>query len=135
MDSANPTSVEPKSETFVAAGKLPPWEIADLPAPPAWGLVNLFRVIGPGAILLGTTIGGGEWLVGPTIVVKYGLTLLWVTTVAIVFQTLLNLELVRYTLGYAKSFPEVSSVRLRSRFRLTSLLSICILPYINPAPS
>jgi hypothetical protein len=98
MDSVNPTSVEPKNETRVAAGKLPPWEIADLPAPPAWGLVNVFRVIGPGAILLGTTIGGGEWLVGPTIVVKYGLMLLWVTTVAIVLQTLLNLELVRYTL-------------------------------------
>ena len=82
----------------VSAGELPAWELADLPPAPAWDVLNIFKVIGPGAILLGTSIGGGEWLVGPTTVVKYGLTLLWVTTVAVILQTLLNLELIRYTI-------------------------------------
>ena len=82
----------------VSAGELPAWELADLPPAPAWDVLNIFKVIGPGAILLGTSIGGGEWLVGPTTVVKYDLTLLWVTTVAVILQTLLNLELIRYTI-------------------------------------
>lgn len=87
-----------ESPTLISAGELPAWELADLPSPPAWGVLSTLRVIGPGAILLGTSIGGGEWLMGPTTVVKYGLTLLWVTTVAVVLQTLLNLELIRYTI-------------------------------------
>ena len=48
--------------TQVPAGKLPPWQLADLPAPPGRSLGNVFRTIGPGAILLGTAIGGGECL-------------------------------------------------------------------------
>jgi hypothetical protein len=82
----------------VPAGELPAWEVTDLPAPPAWDVLSILRVIGPGAILLGTSIGGGEWLVGPTAVVKYSLTILWVTLVAVVLQTLLNLEMIRYTI-------------------------------------
>ena len=58
----------------------------------------MFRTIGPGAIMLGASIGGGEWLMGPTVTVKYGLSLLSIAVVAIFLQTQLNLELVRYTL-------------------------------------
>ena len=46
-------------------GELPPWDVADLPAPPPFTLRNAFKVIGPGAIMAATSIGGGEWLVGP----------------------------------------------------------------------
>ena len=46
-------------------GELPRWDVADLPAPPAFGLRNIMAVIGPGAIMAATSIGGGEWLVGP----------------------------------------------------------------------
>lgn len=77
---------------------LEPWHRADLPAaPPTQGL-KIFAVIGPGVILLGSGIGSGEWLVGPAAFVKYGLALLWVSGVAIFLQTVLNTELVRYTL-------------------------------------
>lgn len=78
--------------------KLPDWEERDLPAPPPFSARNLFRVIGPGAILLATSIGGGEWLVGPAMGVQYGQGMLWIATVAIVLQVLFNLEAVRYTL-------------------------------------
>jgi len=54
--------------------------------------------IGPGAIILGVAIGSGEWLLGPAAFVRYGLTLLWVTAVAAFLQTVLNTELMRYTL-------------------------------------
>jgi hypothetical protein len=78
---------------------LPPWSKAELPAPPLATGLRILGVIGPGAILLGSSIGSGEWLVGPAAFVKYGLSLLWVTTVAALLQTVLNTELIRYTLA------------------------------------
>src|SRR5262245_43861470 len=80
------------------AGYGPPWEVADLPEPLPFTLRNTFRVIGPGAILLATAIGGGEWLVGPAQSVKYGMGLFWIVTVAIYLQVIFNLEGMRYAL-------------------------------------
>lgn len=77
---------------------LAPWEIRELPDPPPYSVRNLFRVIGPGAILLASSIGGGEWLVGPAIAVEYGRGLLWIATFAILLQLLFNLEAIRYTM-------------------------------------
>jgi len=85
-------------ETRVSAGDLPPWTVADMPEPLPFNVPNLFRTIGPGAILLATSIGAGELLAGPANGVKYGLSVFWIATVAIVLQTLFNLEAIRYTL-------------------------------------
>ena len=79
-------------------GNLPPWEKDELPAPPPFSFRNLTRTIGPGAILLAGSIGMGEWVAGPTIAVKYGVDILWIATIAIALQLLLNLEGIRYTL-------------------------------------
>jgi hypothetical protein len=49
--------------------------------------------------VLGVSIGSGEFLLGPATFVRHGLSLLWVTLVAILFQTLFNLELMRYTMA------------------------------------
>lgn len=78
---------------------LPAWRQADLPHPPAYTLVNLVRVIGPGAILLGVSLGAGDWLLGPAVGVAYGPELLWICTLSILFQALLNAEMARYTLA------------------------------------
>jgi hypothetical protein len=56
-------------------------------------------VVGPGVIVLGLSIGSGEFLLGPAAFVKHGLTLLWVTTVAVFLQTVFNTEVMRYTLA------------------------------------
>lgn len=96
-----------------AANGLEPWKEADLPRPPATSGLSILGVIGPGAIILGASIGSGEWLLGPAAFVKYGLALLWVTLVAVSFQTILNTELVRYTLytgepaliGFMRTWP------------------------------
>ncbi len=77
---------------------LDPWNVANLPRPPRTNGLRIFSVIGPGAIILGASIGSGEWLLGPATFVKYGLTLLWLTTIAVFLQTILNTELIRYTL-------------------------------------
>lgn len=77
---------------------LAPWSVRDLPAPPPFTTRNVLRVIGPGAILLATAIGGGEWLVAPAAGVRYGTAVMGVATIAIVLQLVLNLEGIRYTL-------------------------------------
>lgn len=79
-------------------GLMAPWEVADLPAPPAFNLRNTMKVIGPGAIMAATSIGGGEWLVGPAAAVKYSASIFLIVTVAIIFQMVFNLEAIRYTL-------------------------------------
>jgi hypothetical protein len=80
------------------AGGLAPWGTAELPAPPPFGARNLLKVVGPGAVLLATSVGGGEWLVGPATAVKYGTGLFGIATVAILLQVVFNLEAARYTL-------------------------------------
>ena len=50
-------------------------------------------------IALGVSIGSGEFLLGPAVFVKHGLTLLWITGVAIFFQTVFNTEEVRYVVA------------------------------------
>lgn len=77
---------------------LAPWGQAELPEPLPYTARNVLRTIGPGAILLSASIGGGEWLVGPAIAVKHGMGLFWIATTAILLQTILNLEGIRYTL-------------------------------------
>src|SRR5512145_3561017 len=79
-------------------GALPYWKVEELPAPPPFGFRNLLKVIGPGAILAATSIGGGEWLVGPAAAVKYSSAIFLIATVAILLQVLFNLEAIRYTL-------------------------------------
>jgi hypothetical protein len=79
-------------------GQLPSWELAELPKPLPFSPGNLFKIIGPGAILLASSIGGGEWLVGPAAGVKYGVGLMWIATIAIALQVVFNLEAIRYTL-------------------------------------
>jgi hypothetical protein len=84
--------------TQVPAGKLPPWEIDNLPPPPSFNFRNIITTIGPSAILLGTSIGSGEWLLGPAVTAQYGGFLLWLVPVAIVLQAIINTEFIRYTL-------------------------------------
>jgi hypothetical protein len=88
---------EKKKQDIAGCG--PPYEVSDMPEPPR-DLTprKLFAILGPAVIALGGTIGGGEWLVGPSLFVKWGLALLWITTVSALLQTFLNLEMTRYTL-------------------------------------
>src|SRR5215467_1087388 len=82
-----------------ARSGLDPWRLGELPAPPQPKGLSWFSAIGPGVIVLGVSIGSGEFLLGPAAFVKYGLSLLWVVGVAAVLQTLLNVELMRYTMA------------------------------------
>lgn len=80
-------------------GTLPDWGRKDLPAPAPFTLPNILKSVGPGVIGLGLAIGSGKWLLGPAVIVNYGVVLLWITTVAVMLQVLLNVEMARYTLA------------------------------------
>ena len=88
----------PAPGRVVEAGRLPPWEVAKLPAPPPYSLRNAVRVTGAGAIILGISIGSGEWLIGPAVTAQFTAALLWVATVSILLQWVFNEEVSRYTL-------------------------------------
>src|SRR6185436_6620546 len=82
-----------------ARSGLDPWRHGELPPAPRPRGLGWFSAIGPGVIVLGVSIGSGEFLLGPAAFVKYGLSLLWVVGVAALLQTLLNVELMRYTMA------------------------------------
>jgi hypothetical protein len=72
---------------------------AELPLPPTPTGFGWLGVVGPGVIVLGLSIGSGEFLLGPAVFVRHGLSLLWVTAAAVLLQTIFNTELMRYTLA------------------------------------
>ncbi len=82
-----------------ARSGLDAWVRAELPPPPSPRGLGWINAVGPGVIVLGLSIGSGEFLLGPAVFVREGLTLLWVCLVAIVLQTIFNLEVMRYTLA------------------------------------
>lgn len=79
-------------------GSIPPWSVAELPVPKPLGLKNLAGLIGPGIVMCGIQIGGGEWLFGPDVTAKYGGGLMWIATIAIITQAFYNIECGRYAL-------------------------------------
>lgn len=88
------------SEAVTVEGRsgLEPWKVSELPQPPVSRGISQFGLVGPGIIVLGVSLGSGEWLLGPAAFVRYGLTLLWVTTAATFLQAVFNMELIRYTM-------------------------------------
>ena len=94
QDSVAPPHVAPE-----ARSGLEPWARAQLPRPPDPVGLGWLSVVGPGVIVLGLSIGSGEFLLGPAVFVRHGLSLLWVTTVAVVLQAVFNTEVMRYTLA------------------------------------
>ena len=77
---------------------MPPWSVGELPGAPVFSGRNWAMLLGPGLVMGGTAIGGGEWLTGPRISALYGGSLLWLATLSIVGQVIYNLEISRYTL-------------------------------------
>ncbi len=81
-----------------ASRYFPAWEEGELPQPPAFGWRHWTALIGPGLLMVGSNIGGGEWLFGPIVTARYGGQLMWLATLSIGFQVFYNLAVMRYTL-------------------------------------
>ncbi len=89
------------------------WEDAELPEAPTLAPGQWKILIGPGLLLAGSAIGGGEWLFGPIVTAQYGGQLMWVAMISILLQVSHNLCMMRYTLytgepimvGFFRLFP------------------------------
>lgn len=77
---------------------MPAWTVAELPEAPRFQWSKLPLLVGPGLVMGGAAIGGGEWLTGPLVTARYGGALLWLATLSVVFQVIYNVEISRYTL-------------------------------------
>src|SRR5688572_28153460 len=92
-------SAKHSNSNLEARSGLDAWRLAELPEPPSPTGMGWLGVVGPGVIVLGVSIGSGEFLLGPAVFVRHGLSLLWVTTVAVLLQTVFNTEVMRYTVA------------------------------------
>ncbi|MCC6493519.1 MAG: Nramp family divalent metal transporter [Pirellulales bacterium] len=77
---------------------MPAWDVGELPEAPRLTLRSWTQLIGPGLVMGGASIGGGEWISGPLTTAKYGGAILWLSTISILVQVLYNIEISRYTL-------------------------------------
>lgn len=77
---------------------MPRWDVGELPEPPRFTWKNLPQFIGPGLMMGGAAIGGGEWLMGPIVTARFGGGMLWLATLSVLAQVLYNIEISRYTL-------------------------------------
>lgn len=91
----------------------PKWEQDELPQAPVFRWRSLALLIGPGLMMAGSNIGGGEWLLGPLVTAQYGGRVMWLATLAILMQVFYNLAVMRYALycgepifiGYFRTAP------------------------------
>lgn len=95
--SVHPGESSPR-KLHVGSKAIPPWNVAELPDAPSFSARHFFAMIGPAIIAGGAAIGGGEWLMGPTVTARYGGALLWLATVSILCQVVYNIEISRYAL-------------------------------------
>ena len=82
----------------IGSRDMPRWNTGELIDAPKFTSRNWFALLGPGLIMGGSAIGGGEWLLGPKVTGVYGAGLLWLATLSILGQCLYNIEISRYTL-------------------------------------
>ncbi len=76
----------------------PPWERGELPEAPVLHWRRWTTLIGPGLMMAGANIGGGEWLFGPVVTAQYGGRVMWLATLAVAMQIFYNLAVMRYAL-------------------------------------
>jgi hypothetical protein len=91
-------SAQGKGTVHVGERGMPPWKVAELPDAPRFTWRNWLGLIGPGLLMGGSSIAGGEWLMGPSVTAKYGASLMWLATLSILGQVFYNIEVSRYAL-------------------------------------
>ena len=101
-ESSPTTADESSGGTFeaprIGSTEMPAWNTGELIDAPKFNKRNWFALLGPGLIMGGSAIGGGEWLLGPKVTGVYGGGLLWLATLSILGQVIYNIEISRYTL-------------------------------------
>lgn len=76
-----------------------PLATADLPA----RTKAFWRLTGPGAVLVGLSIGAGEIVIWPLITAQYGAAMAWAAVLGVFLQLWVNLEIGRWTIATGES--------------------------------
>jgi hypothetical protein len=85
-------------------------DVGSLPEP-----MPLRRMVGPSVILVGLSIGSGEFVLWPRLTAEWGFALFWACWVGLTLQFFLNMEIERWTLATGES-AVVGFVRLHRVF-------------------
>jgi hypothetical protein len=104
---------------------LPPPGVSDLPEP-----IPLRRMVGPSVILVGLSIGSGEFVLWPRLTAEWGFALFWACWIGVTLQFFLNMEIERWTLATGES-AVVGFARLHAAF-VPVFLVCSTLPWIWP---
>lgn len=75
-------------------GELPPLIYKDLPEPIGWK-----QMVGPSILILGASIGSGEFVLWPYLTAHYGFAIWWACMLGILTQFFVNMEIERWTLA------------------------------------
>jgi hypothetical protein len=109
---AGPSDADGRDGREVEGGRMPPWTVGELPETPrAEG--GVLGLLGPGLMMAGAAIGGGEWLMGPAVTAQYGGVVMWLALASILAQLAYNVGVMRYALycgesifvGYMRLLP------------------------------
>ena len=74
---------------------IPEMGTADLPE----RTLSFWQMTGPGAVLVGLSIGAGEIVVWPWITAKFGAVMLWAAALGVFLQVWVNLEIARWAIA------------------------------------
>ena len=78
---------------------IPPRRPAELPR----RTKAFWRLTGPGAVLVGLSIGAGELVIWPHIAAEHGSSMLWAAALGVFLQLWVNIEIGRYTVATGES--------------------------------
>lgn len=78
---------------------LPAFVVKELPEK----LQGFWKLAGPGAILVGLSIGAGEIVIWPRIVAQHGASMVWAAVLGVFMQLWINFEVGRWTLATGES--------------------------------
>ena len=86
--------------------------------------ISFYKILGPSIILLGLGLGSGEVILWPYLTSNYGMGIIWLAVLGILFQFFINMEIERYSLlrgesiivGYYRKFKYVTIWILISTF-------------------
>lgn len=84
----------PVPHELIPCHNLPPARYRDLPPAPTWK-----QLIGPSILLLGLSIGSGEFVLWPYITYKFGFAPFWACMVGVLTQYFINMEIERWALA------------------------------------
>jgi len=90
----NQPEVRPVPHEIIPCDNLPAATFRDLPEPVSWR-----KLVGPSILLLGLSIGSGEFVFWPYITYKFGFVVFWACMIGVTTQYFINMEIERWTLA------------------------------------